>query len=87
VCYEAALLSVEFVYCQRRSHTVRPTNLFRVSSLDNPHKVGASVLSKPRQFARETAITLTTVITPNEHLRLISISELIRELQPNEYAK
>jgi len=66
-------------------HTV--TDLFRVNSLGNPHNVDVLVLSKLGQFACETAIILTTAIAPNEHLGLISISQLMRELQPNEYAK
>ena len=47
VCYEAALLSVELVYCQRRSHILpvlihhTVTDLFRVNSLGNPHNVDA----------------------------------------------
>jgi len=59
-------------------------DLSRVNSLGNPHNVDVWVLSKLRQFACGTAIILTTVIAPNEHLWFISISQPMRELQPNE---
>jgi len=59
LCYEAMLLSVEFVYCQRRSYTLPALNpphsygSIRVNSSDNPHNVNVWVL-----FARGTAILL-----------------------------